>query len=660
MNNSFEHQSQKMKELLQQSDNIRCDLLNLMDRIIYQAKNCDLPKTESGFSFAREKLDENLYKVLVIGEAKRGKSSFCNGLIGENLLPTDVDISTARVFSIKNAPEKQFRLRFEDGTTQEISQEELYQFGSQTAIENHQSLIKDLEGKEIHWIEAELPTQFLPENICLLDTPGLGAVYAEHAEITQRFVPEADAVIFVLSSEGPILESELEMIGQILHITPNIFFIQTKIDLYDTTQWSSILRRNEDILADKISEWVEKNIQDPEKRKLFQGSPKIWPISTSNLQKAVRVPQGYRSIILNTSRFPELEQSLNTFLYRVTGWYRSASTLVESGRVVRSAKDLLSMRLQGLLSSNEHVEDMIRQIHEKESEIQSLLSPEHPQKEKIKGELRVLAVDIHKQMDNLFGFENKAWQDIKTKINNSQDEYALKRLVDLIPAEIARITNDEWRTVCLNYERKIAEFKRSFRKDLDNLISYSEIGRDVKGGYISHFDSNGLDGLEKTIGEIAKFSWVVIAHGGFVFVALTWATWAIAKGINSLRKNAAMKKNRQSLLEYLREYIHATRDFYLSSDPEAGIKTDRVNEYLEKRKHELLRKIDGDLQGKSKELESEINLLREQQKMDQTQRKIREKELLAHLSDWTEIGKILENTAGPLRKIEEQLQLVQD
>ena len=660
MNNSFENQPQKIKEILQQSDSIRGDLLSLMDRIVKQAENCDLPKTESGFSFAREKLEENLYKVLVIGEAKRGKSSFCNGLIGETLLPTDVDISTARVFSIKNAPEKQFRLRFEDGTTQEINQDELCQYGSQTAIESHQTTIKDLEGKEIHWIEAELPTQFLPENICLLDTPGLGAVYAEHAEITQRFVPQADAVIFVLSSEGPILQSELEMISQILHITPNIFFIQTKIDLYDTAQWSSILRRNEDILADKIAEWVEINIEDPQKRKLFQVSPKIWPISTANLQKAVSVPQGYRSIILNTSRFPELEQSLNTFLYRVTGWYRSASALVESGRFIKSAKDLLSMRLQGLQSSNDHVEEMIRQINEKEIEIQNLLSPEHPQKEIIKGDLAVLAVNIHEQMENLFGFENKAWENIKTKINNSQDEYDLKRLVDLIPAEIARITNDEWRTVCLNYERKIAEFKRSFRKDLDNLISYSEIGRDVKGGYISHFDSNGLDGLEKTIGEIAKFSWVVIAHGGFVFVALTWATWAIAKGINSLRKNAAMKKNRQSLLEYLREYIHATRDFYLSSDPEAGIKTDRVNEYLEKRKHELLRKIDGDLQGKSKELESEINLLREQQKMDQTQRKIREKELLAHLSDWTEIGKILENTAGPLRKIEEQLQLVQD
>ena len=37
----------------------------------------------------RHKLRENAYKVLVVGEAKRGKSTFVNALIGRDVLSTE-------------------------------------------------------------------------------------------------------------------------------------------------------------------------------------------------------------------------------------------------------------------------------------------------------------------------------------------------------------------------------------------------------------------------------------------------------------------------------------------------------------------------------------------------------------------------------------------
>ena len=108
--------------------------------------------------------------MLVVGEARRGKSTFVNALIGCNLLPTDVDIATSQVFRICPAQRETCRLRFEDGSQEAINAADLPRYGSQ--------VIADVEGvprldQLIRWIEVDVPTRFLPANVRILDTPGL-------------------------------------------------------------------------------------------------------------------------------------------------------------------------------------------------------------------------------------------------------------------------------------------------------------------------------------------------------------------------------------------------------------------------------------------------------------------------------------------------------
>lgn len=177
----------------------------------------------------RTKLEENSYQVLVVGEAKRGKSTFVNALIGRDILPTDVDVATSQVFRVCPADSESYRLRFEDGSEQAVGAGDLPRYGSQ--------VVADAEGvpgldRVIRWIEVDVPARFLPPNVRLLDTPGLGALYAAHAPITHRFLPFADAVVFVLDSQAPISEPEVQFLERLLGSTRSIFFIQTKIDQF--------------------------------------------------------------------------------------------------------------------------------------------------------------------------------------------------------------------------------------------------------------------------------------------------------------------------------------------------------------------------------------------------------------------------------------------
>ncbi|HIK57197.1 MAG TPA: dynamin family protein [Synechococcales cyanobacterium M55_K2018_004] len=59
-------------------------------------------------------LGEGVFRLLVLGDMKRGKSTFLNALIGESILPTDVNPCTAVLTVLSYGPEKQVTVYFKD------------------------------------------------------------------------------------------------------------------------------------------------------------------------------------------------------------------------------------------------------------------------------------------------------------------------------------------------------------------------------------------------------------------------------------------------------------------------------------------------------------------------------------------------------------------
>lgn len=71
----------------------------------------DLAKEQIVTTLRRMNL--GLFRLVVMGEIKKGKSSFINALIGEaDLLPTSSDVATSAVFKVIHGPSRKYKVFF--------------------------------------------------------------------------------------------------------------------------------------------------------------------------------------------------------------------------------------------------------------------------------------------------------------------------------------------------------------------------------------------------------------------------------------------------------------------------------------------------------------------------------------------------------------------
>ncbi len=110
---------------------------------------------------------ENPFLITVFGEVNAGKSSFINALLKiPDLCRTDVDICTDRITVLKYCPDGGRRKL--DDLTEEV------------CVNNP-----------------------LLKGFVVVDTPGINSVLEHHTYITERFLPESDAIIAVLPATNP-------------------------------------------------------------------------------------------------------------------------------------------------------------------------------------------------------------------------------------------------------------------------------------------------------------------------------------------------------------------------------------------------------------------------------------------------------------------------
>ena len=112
-------------------ETVRQETIAVLESLAKKAQAFQLPAPPAALEDYRQKLIANNYQVLVVGEAKRGKSTFVNALIGREILPTDVDVATCQVFRIRRTANEAYRIRFEDESQQHIPLADLPTYGSQ-------------------------------------------------------------------------------------------------------------------------------------------------------------------------------------------------------------------------------------------------------------------------------------------------------------------------------------------------------------------------------------------------------------------------------------------------------------------------------------------------------------------------------------------------
>lgn len=182
-----------------------------------------------------ERVKSDNFKVLVVGEFKRGKSTFINALLGEEILPSYAKPCTAIINEIKWGETRRALLHFssdDSGNNQPTSQDIPID-----QIEEYVVIKDGVNEKEaIHNMPYEKVELFWDLDLCkngveIIDSPGLNENEVRQ-KVTMDYLSTVDAILFVLTCEALASQSEIDVINNTLRKAghEDIFFICNRFD----------------------------------------------------------------------------------------------------------------------------------------------------------------------------------------------------------------------------------------------------------------------------------------------------------------------------------------------------------------------------------------------------------------------------------------------
>ncbi len=171
---------------------------------------------------ARAALAGRCFNVAVMGQFKRGKSTLINALLGRELLPADVAPITTAVTVVEHGAHEAAVVHFADGHDEPIEAGRLRLFVSEEENPGNR--------KGVRVARIAMPSPLLATGMRLVDTPGVGSVFAANAEATREFMPRIDVAVVVLGSDPPITGDELELVKTVAPGAGGIFYVLNKAD----------------------------------------------------------------------------------------------------------------------------------------------------------------------------------------------------------------------------------------------------------------------------------------------------------------------------------------------------------------------------------------------------------------------------------------------
>ena len=171
--------------------------------------------------------------VAILGQFKAGKSSFINSLIGKSVLPVGAIPVTTTITRLQYGEKERVIIRHFDGSVTEVPLSDIADFTSEAKNPSNK--------RNVEIVDVELPSLEPYAGLRLVDTPGLGSVFAYHKSTSENWLPEVGAALMAVSSDRPLSENDLELIRELTHYTPNILLLLTKTDLLSAEQQDEVI-----------------------------------------------------------------------------------------------------------------------------------------------------------------------------------------------------------------------------------------------------------------------------------------------------------------------------------------------------------------------------------------------------------------------------------
>lgn len=249
-------------------------------------------QTVNSLQALKTKLQEETFNLVILGQFKRGKSTFINALLGESILPTAIVPLTSVVTILRYGPELKVEVRYLDERREIVSLAQLPEYITERG--NPQNRKKVSEVTVFH------PSQYLKGGVRIIDTPGAGSVYSHNTDVAYGFLPYVDASIFVVSADPPLSKSEHQFLGDVREHVDKLFFVLNKIDQVSDQDRQEALEFTMRILEEDLG----------------AGKVKVYPLSA---RWALEGKKTNDAALVGQSLLPDFERQLQEFLIHEKG-----------------------------------------------------------------------------------------------------------------------------------------------------------------------------------------------------------------------------------------------------------------------------------------------------------------------------------------------------
>jgi GTPase Era involved in 16S rRNA processing len=236
----------------------------------------------------REKLFQQQFNLVVMGQFKRGKSTFINALLGTEIVPTAIVPLTSIVTLLCFGPQPKAVVHFLDGRREETAISKIRRFVTEKANPRNHLNVKE--------VGVFYPCAHLKDGVRIIDTPGVGSVFNHNTEVAYAYLPNVDAGIFVVTADPPLSASEHRFLKEVRGYVNNLFFVLNKIDTVGERDLEEALSFTTEILPEDLKHTV-----------------KVWPIS-ARLALEGRLTEDSEK--LARSGLPVFEEHLRQFLHK--------------------------------------------------------------------------------------------------------------------------------------------------------------------------------------------------------------------------------------------------------------------------------------------------------------------------------------------------------
>lgn len=162
-----------------------------------------------------QRLQSPCFRVAVVGEFSKGKSTLLNALLGEEIQPVRDIPCSGTVTVLTHGLQQRVICKYQDGREEEISPQQYKDKASiseEAALGSVGDTIGNSESKKIIEISFEHPNLELCSNgVEILDTPGLNE-QGERTLVTEEVLKTTDAVIFLTHAQMALTETERKLL----------------------------------------------------------------------------------------------------------------------------------------------------------------------------------------------------------------------------------------------------------------------------------------------------------------------------------------------------------------------------------------------------------------------------------------------------------------